>query len=297
VSRFAKSDAYNSLKDARTGSLGLPAGTTTERDPTPQPGEIRWNTTNGRLEFYDGSAYREVAARGNVTITKDSFTGDGSTASYVLSITPTSPNNILVFVGNVYQESTVNYTLSGATLTFTSAPPIATNIVVLHGFDSTGNTTAPVVNNTITVNDEGVLVLPDAQAINFIGAIVTASDAGSGVVNVTTSSSYDFAVYAGGLLTSSEAFFVMKAVSAFQLPTNLSGSFARALVASTGTADISISKNGAPFGTITYTSSDTATISSSATSFAIGDVLTFTGPAIADPTLAGINITVKGARV
>lgn len=188
MSRFAKSDAYNSLKDARTGSLGLPAGTTSERDPVPAAGEIRWNTSNSRLEFFNGSSWSEVSARGNVTITKDSFTGDGSTAVYVLSITPTSANNILVFVGNVYQEPSVNFTLVGATLTFISAPPTATNIVVLHGFDSTGNTTPPPVgNNTIGVSDEGGLVLAAAQAINFIGAGVTAVDAGSGVVNVTVS--------------------------------------------------------------------------------------------------------------
>lgn len=392
MSRFAKSDAYNSLKDARTGSLGLPAGTTAERDPVPAAGEIRWNTSNSRLEFFNGSSWSEVSTRGNVTITKDSFTGDGTTTIYVLSITPTSANNILVFVGNVYQEPGVNFTLVGATLTFISAPPLATNIVVLHGFDSTGNTTPPPVgNNTIGVREEGSVILAAAQAINFIGAGVTAVDAGSGVVNVTISGggggsaltiqdegvslstaatkinfvgagvtvtepvadeitvtipgggggsaltvqdegvslstaatklnfvgtgvavtepvtdemlitiqavdTYDFVVFAGLTLFDNETFYAMKAVRAFLLPTNMAGSYADALTASTGTAVISMRKNGTQFGTITYTASTTGVISSTLTSFAIGDVLTFVGPLTADVTLAGVNITIRGGFV
>lgn len=180
MSRFTKSDSYNTLKDARTGGFGLPAGTTAERDPAPNPGEIRWNTTTNRLEFYNGTSYSEVASNGNVTITKDSFTGDGSTAAYVLSITPIAPENILVFVGNVYQEPTVNYTLAGATLTFTSAPPLATNIVVLHGFDSTGNTLDPVPNS-IDIEEDGSTILLNATNINFTGSVVVADDLDSTV--------------------------------------------------------------------------------------------------------------------
>lgn len=164
-----------------------------QRDPDPKPGEIRWNTTSGQLEFYNGSGYSEVASRGNVTITKDSFTGDGSTAAYVLSLSPVSANNILVFVGNVYQEPTINYTLAGAVLTFTSAPPLAQNIVVLHGFDSTGNATDPpsvmLVTHAYALSDEFSILLTGAGKLTtFVPYDLTVNEIILGVATAPTGS-------------------------------------------------------------------------------------------------------------
>ena len=125
------------LKDRVSGGLSTPAGSTGDRPAAPRVGDIRYNTTTNNLEFYNGSGYNNVAVKGSVTITKDSFTGDGSTAIYTLSIAPADENNILVFVGNVHQNPDVAYSLSGATLTFSSPPPDTQTIIVLHGFDST----------------------------------------------------------------------------------------------------------------------------------------------------------------
>jgi hypothetical protein len=137
VARFIKAGQFTSLNDKQSGGLKLPDGSSAQRSPTPLAGEVRYNTTTSNFEFYDGSSYQNVAIKGNVTITKDSFTGDGSTLAYVLSIVPADENNILVFVGNVFQNPDVAYTLSGATLTFAGPPPNTHTIVVLHGFDST----------------------------------------------------------------------------------------------------------------------------------------------------------------
>ena len=61
----------------------------------------------------------------------DTFNGNGSTASFSLSRTPSAGSgaNLIVFVDNVYQRygSSYAYTVNGATLTFTSAPPSGTN--------------------------------------------------------------------------------------------------------------------------------------------------------------------------
>ena len=63
---------------------------------------------------------------------KDTFSGDGSTVAFTLSQT-SATNDVEVFVGNVQQEPTVAYSISGSTLTFTEAPPTGTNnIYVLH---------------------------------------------------------------------------------------------------------------------------------------------------------------------
>ena len=61
----------------------------------------------------------------------DEFNGDGSTTAFTLTQVPSASNasNFIVFVDNVYQRygSSYAFTVNGATLTFTSAPPSGTN--------------------------------------------------------------------------------------------------------------------------------------------------------------------------
>ena len=137
MGKLLKQSPTLTLKSQISGSLSTPTGSTGDRPSDPQVGEIRYNTTTNNLEFYNGSGYNNVAVKGSVTITKDSFTGDGSTTVYTLSVTPADENNILVFVGNVHQNPDVAYSLTGANIIFSSAPPDTHTIVVLHGFDST----------------------------------------------------------------------------------------------------------------------------------------------------------------
>ena len=137
MGRFIKSSATTTLKDESTGSIHLPAGSTAERPADPIEGNIRYNTESSQLEFFNGSNFEDVSIQGSVTITKDSFVGDGSTVVYTMSINPNDENGILVFVGNVHQNPGVAYTVSGSTITFSSAPPDTHTIVILHGFNST----------------------------------------------------------------------------------------------------------------------------------------------------------------
>jgi hypothetical protein len=67
------------------------------------------------------------------SVTKDEFSGDGSTDAFTLSKAATT-NGVAVFVENVRQEPTTAYAVSGTTLTFTAAPVSASgnNIYVLH---------------------------------------------------------------------------------------------------------------------------------------------------------------------
>ena len=67
------------------------------------------------------------------SVTKDTFSGDGSTVAFTLSKAATT-NGVAVFVENVRQEPTTAYSVSGTTLTFTAAPVSASgnNIYVLH---------------------------------------------------------------------------------------------------------------------------------------------------------------------
>ena len=124
--------------EIKTGSTGIriPTGTTAERPSTPVNGQLRYNIDTSRFEFYD-TGWRDVSSRGFLSMTKDSFTGDGSTLAFTMSTTPNAATGIPVYVGNVHQNPGVSYTISGTTLTFASAPPAAQTIEVYHGFDST----------------------------------------------------------------------------------------------------------------------------------------------------------------
>lgn len=57
---------------------------------------------------------------------RDSFTGDGTTTGFTLTYSPGSVNGILLIVGGIVQPTTA-YTVSGTTLTISSAPPNRSN--------------------------------------------------------------------------------------------------------------------------------------------------------------------------
>ena len=73
-----------------------------------------------------------VPAEAYTNTVKDSFNGNGSATAFTMSL-PTVTNDVRVVVENVIQDPTVAYSVSGTTLTFTSAPPSGTNnIYVVH---------------------------------------------------------------------------------------------------------------------------------------------------------------------
>ena len=83
----------------------------------------------------------------------DEFNGNGSTTAFTLTQTPAGngSNNFIVFVDNVYQRygSSYAFTVSGATITFTSAPPSGTNNIQVIQL-SQANTLNTVSDSTIT---------------------------------------------------------------------------------------------------------------------------------------------------
>ena len=119
-------------------AIGVPVGTTADRSASPIAGDLRFNTDTDKLEIFNGSEFKAVAKEGNISITQDSFTGDGSTTAFTMSTSVTSnqTQRIIVAVGNVYQNPASAYTLSGTTITFTSPPGNAETITVIHGLDS-----------------------------------------------------------------------------------------------------------------------------------------------------------------
>jgi hypothetical protein len=64
------------------------------------------------------------------SLTRNNFTGDDSTTDFTLSIDPLHANNIFVYSDGVYQEKS-EYTVSGTTLSFTTAPALNDSIEVI----------------------------------------------------------------------------------------------------------------------------------------------------------------------
>ena len=120
----------------QSGSSGvvLPAGGSALRPDAPRFGLLRYNTDLGAVEFFNGSAFVQLGAAGAITYTVDNFTGDGSTLTFALSASVSGDDQVIVFVGSIYQTPTTAYTITGGGLddiTFTSAPPVGEPISVI----------------------------------------------------------------------------------------------------------------------------------------------------------------------
>ena len=127
----------------RSGSyaLGVPVGTSSIGPNPAVNGQTRYNTTTGKLEFYNNNDWNAVAREGNVYIARDNFTGNGvATQFWPLSTNFTSgqEQQVLVHAGTVYQIPVTNYTFDGTgNILFSSAPSGGAAITIISGFAST----------------------------------------------------------------------------------------------------------------------------------------------------------------
>ena len=156
ISTAAGSIGYVLDASGSTDAFRLPQGNTAAR-PTAATGIIRFNSQTGKYEgSTDGSTYVEFAIAGSApTFTKETATGDGSTTTITgfFSSAPESANNVFVYIDNVYQEPTENYTVSGTNITFTSAPHSGARIFAITGADGTSLVTGGVARSeTSSVN-------------------------------------------------------------------------------------------------------------------------------------------------
>lgn len=91
----------------------------------------------------------------------DYASGNGSTTSFTLSVAPASVNAIDVQVAGVVQ-SPKTYTISGNTLTFSSAPASGTNNIVVKHRGVIGSTTVPALGS-ITIEQHSATGTPSSS--------------------------------------------------------------------------------------------------------------------------------------
>ena len=156
ISTAAGSIGYVLDASGSTDAFRLPIGDTAAR-PTAATGIIRFNSENGKYEgCQDGSTFIEFATTGDApVISKVSTTGDGSTSVFTgfFSTAPASVANVLVFIDNVYQEPTENYSVSSTNITFTSAPHSGARIFAIVGFDNTALVSGGVARTETTATN------------------------------------------------------------------------------------------------------------------------------------------------
>jgi hypothetical protein len=132
----------------------------------------------------------QVSGLGVLTgLVYDNFTGNGSTTQYTLTTTPTNKNYTIVTIGGLVQNK-VNYSVSGTTLTFTTAPPNTSPIEVVT-FGPAVNTSTPntLQNGTSSVNvlQNGNVTISSAGTSNVVvvsntGTTITGNVALTGTI-------------------------------------------------------------------------------------------------------------------
>ena len=125
---------YVKNRRLQSGSTGvvLPTGTSATRPEYPTFGMIRYNTDLSLVEFFNGTVWSTLSTGGSITYTVDDFTGNGVTTTFTMTVAPGNAQQIIVFVGSIYQDPATSYTVSGLDITFTSAPPNTVPINIIH---------------------------------------------------------------------------------------------------------------------------------------------------------------------
>jgi hypothetical protein len=116
-------DGTGQLVVVGTNSMLPPSGTTLERPGSPTAGDFRYNSTETKLEYYNGTDWVLLEGSNYALVTSDSFTGDGSTTAFTLSTSATT-NGTIVNINGALQQPTTAYSVSGTTITMVEAPHV-----------------------------------------------------------------------------------------------------------------------------------------------------------------------------
>jgi len=105
-----------------------------------------------------------------VAFVTDSFSGNGSTTAFTMSVAPANTASVLVAVSGVLQDPST-YSVSGLTLTFTGAPPSGTSNISARylGIPASGVTTTAYSTRTeFTATAGQTTFTPPSYTVGFI---------------------------------------------------------------------------------------------------------------------------------
>jgi len=241
--------------------IKLKRGTSTPTTSDLANGEVGIDTTAKKFYINDSGTIKEIGgSTGDATspLAGDvrGYTGDGSTTAYTVS-SGADVENVLVFVNGVYQRPTTDYTVSGTTITFVTAPASA---------------------DAITIKE----LVEGANALNDTGLVrgYTGDGSTTGFTVTSGKTAEEFLVFLNGV---------------YQRPTNEYTVSSGTLTFSTApvSADvITIKELAEGTGSEILTIADDT---STTTSFNAGDTLTIAGGTNITTSISGDTITINGS--
>jgi hypothetical protein len=200
-------------------SLQLPSGATSDRPATPVNGMTRYNSTLNDSEVYNisgsGAGWEKIKTNRQTTVTPQSL-GLGNYVNTLFGplsydVSTSKPQNVLVFVDNVYQIPTTNYSLVAGT----SISAVIQNTVAINNGDATitVNTTSNVlIGETITAASgfaAGTKITSVNTATRVIGISPSATGGNSIGTNLTVSFSSGTFVEFTGIVPAKQVFVLL----------------------------------------------------------------------------------------
>jgi len=174
----------------------------------------------------------------SVLFTVNTFSGDGSGTSFgPMDRAPAGPASVAVFIAGSYKTPSVDYTVSGDYINFTTAPALGTNNITVHHLGNGVMATQTPVDGSVTGNK---LTPNSIRGNNIVAGQITGNLIGTGAItgNLISTGAISANNFAGGGITSNV------------LASNLSISLTRALesaninvTAPNGNVNIDISNN------------------------------------------------------
>jgi hypothetical protein len=147
----------NAVTVARTGSDTINGATSATIG-------AQYSQTTFVADYETNQWFAASSGLGTSNVAVDVFSGNNSTTAFTLSGDPGSKNNTMVEISGVYQQKST-YTVSGTTLTFSTAPPTGTsNIEVVW--------TAPLAIGTPS---DGTVTTAKLASTTGSGAVVLAT--------------------------------------------------------------------------------------------------------------------------
>ena len=176
-----------------TGTTGfvVPVGNTAQRPVPVDDGTLRLNSTLNELEVYNSGGWQTVgSSAGNITVTDQQITPDGTNTVYTLDQATTAPS-IMVAINGVTQTPNDGYTVTGNLITFIEAP-LSSDYVDIRFLTSAvatpGSLYNTAANSSVQVNDVPEIAF---TVNNTVRTKITAN----GIVDISTGRSIKMPLY------------------------------------------------------------------------------------------------------
>lgn len=178
----------DSIVTDTANNLQLPAGSVGDRPAVPNDGQIRYSTTLNEFEVYNssgnGTGWEILRTVRPANITFQDL-GEGNYANTLFGplsydVDPAKPQNVMVYVENVYQLPSINYNLL-STSSFSITRIVANTVTA-----NTNTIVLTTITNVLvgqTIAASGIPVSTTVTNVNSISGEITISNTTTSIIN------------------------------------------------------------------------------------------------------------------